>query len=131
MANTTPAVSQNLAMRSIPQEITGRGSVFAVCFCFLFSIAPHFVNLPIWVIIIVLVALVWRSLQNIGRIGELPKWMLIPLVLFGGIGVFAAITIAIGFATYLKNRLRASATTSGSSWTTTTNRPSRPPRSSA
>ena len=73
MTSPTPAVSQNLAMRSIPQEVTGRAGVFAVCFCFLFSIAPHFVNLPIWVIIIVLIALVWRSLQNIGMIGELPK----------------------------------------------------------
>ncbi len=96
MTSSTPAVSQNLAMRSIPQEVTGRGGVFAVCFCFLFSIAPHFVNLPIWVIIIVLIALVWRSLQNIGMIGELPKWMLIPLVLFGGVGVFAEYWTIVG-----------------------------------
>ena len=71
-------------------------SIFAVCFCFLFSIAPHFRHLPIWVSVIVLVALSWRCLQNLGRIRELPKWLLIPLVLFGGVGVFAEYWTIVG-----------------------------------
>ncbi|MDH3219627.1 MAG: DUF3488 and transglutaminase-like domain-containing protein [Gammaproteobacteria bacterium] len=88
--------NQNLPMRSIPQELSSRTSVFAVCFCFLFSIAPHFTNLPIWVVVMVLVALGWRALQNLGKLPEIPKWMLIPLVLFGGIGVFAEYWTIVG-----------------------------------
>jgi len=95
MTNSSTA-SQNLSMRSISQEISSRPCVFAVCFCFLFSIAPHFVNLPGWVLVIVVIALAWRSLQNLGKIRELPKWMLIPLVLFGGIGVFAEYWTIVG-----------------------------------
>ncbi len=90
------STNQNLPIRSIAAEVSNRSSVFAVCFCFLFSIAPHFRNLPIWVTIIVLVALSWRCLQNIGKIGTLPKWLLIPLVLFGGVGVFAEYWTIVG-----------------------------------
>ncbi len=88
--------SVNLPIRSIPNELTSRGSVFAVCFCFLFSIAPHFPNLPIWVIFMVAISIGWRILQNLGRLRELPKWILIPLVLFGGIGVFAEYWTIVG-----------------------------------
>jgi transglutaminase-like putative cysteine protease len=95
MTNSSTA-GQNLSMRSISQEISSRPCVFAVCFCFLFSIAPHFVNLPGWVLVIVVIALAWRCLQNLGKIRELPKWMLIPLVLFGGIGVFAEYWTIVG-----------------------------------
>lgn len=91
-----PSAGENLSMRSIPQEVSSRTGVFAVCFCFLFSIAPHFINLPFWVVVIVLVALAWRGLQNLGKIRELPKWMLIPLVLCGGIGVFAEYWTIVG-----------------------------------
>ncbi len=98
MSRTSPnfAVGQNLPMHSVQHEISSRACVFAVCFCFLFSIAPHFVNLPGWVSVIVVIALGWRSLQNLGKIGELPKWMLIPLVLIGGIGVFAEYWTIVG-----------------------------------
>ena len=87
---------QNLPYQSIPLEISSRSSVFAVCFCFLFAIAPHFLTLPAWVIAFVLISLGWRCLQNIGKIRELPKWLLIPLVLFGGIGVFAEYWTIVG-----------------------------------
>ncbi len=101
MSRTSPhipliAIGQNLPMQAIQHEVSSRACVFAVCFCFLFSIVPHFVNLPGWVSVIVLIALGWRSLQNLGKIGELPKWMLIPLVLFGGIGVFAEYWTIVG-----------------------------------
>ncbi|MCP4878046.1 MAG: DUF3488 domain-containing transglutaminase family protein [Gammaproteobacteria bacterium] len=89
-------VSENLPIRSISQEVTNRSSIYAVCFCFLFSIAPHFLHLPVWVSLIVVVSLVWRCLQNHGKIRELPKWLLIPLVLFGGVGVFAEYWTVVG-----------------------------------
>jgi transglutaminase-like putative cysteine protease len=86
----------NLPIRSISQETASRTSVFAVCFCFLFSIAPHFRNLPFWVTAIVLIALIWRVLENFGKIRALPKWLLIPFVLLGGVGVFAEYWTIVG-----------------------------------
>ena len=90
------ANKNDLPIHSIPQEIASRESIFAVCFCFLFSIAPHFVNLPIWVTLIVIVALGWRSLENLGYLKAVSKWLLIPLVLIGGIGVFAEYWTIVG-----------------------------------
>lgn len=86
----------HLTVKNIAQEVASRSSIFAVCFCFLFSIAPHFINLPLWVSGFVLVALGWRSLQNQGVIKALPKWVIVPLVLFGGIGVFAEYWTIVG-----------------------------------
>jgi transglutaminase-like putative cysteine protease len=88
--------SLNLPIKSISQEVATRSSIFAVCFCFLFSIAPHFRNLPIWVSLLVLLALGWRSLENIGKLGPFPKWLLVLLVLIGGIGVFAEYWTIVG-----------------------------------
>ena len=88
--------SHNLPIRSIAEEIANRSSIFAVCFCFLCSIAPHFRNLPLWVSAIVIISLGWRCLQNLGKLRELPKWVLIPLVFFGGIGVFAEYWTIVG-----------------------------------
>ncbi len=87
---------KTLPFRRISHEIPSRDAVFAVCFCYLFAIVPHFVNLPGWVIALVLVAIGWRCLQNVGRLGELPKWLLIPLVLVGGLGVFAEYWTIVG-----------------------------------
>ncbi len=89
-------IEQTLPFRQISQEIPGRNAVFAVCFCYLFTIVPHFTNLPIWVVALVLLAIGWRCLQNLGHVNELPKWLLIPLVLFGGVGVFADYWTIVG-----------------------------------
>jgi transglutaminase-like putative cysteine protease len=88
--------SHNLPIRSIANEIANRSGIFAVCFCFLISIAPHFRNLPLWVSAIVIVSLGWRCLQNLDKIREMPKWVVIPLVFFGGIGVFAEYWTIVG-----------------------------------
>jgi transglutaminase-like putative cysteine protease len=86
----------HLTVKNIPQEVASRASIFAVCFCFLFSITPHFLNLPLWVSGIVIITLGWRSLQNQGMIKALPKWIIVPLVLFGGVGVFAEYWTIVG-----------------------------------
>ena len=91
-----PAIDQNQPMRSIALEIANRSSVFAVCFCFLFAIAPHFPHLPLWVSGMVVLSLSWRCLQNLGRFGEVPKWILIPMVIAGGVGVFAEYWTVVG-----------------------------------
>ena len=88
--------SKTLPIKSISREIPTRSSVFAVCFCFLFSIAPHFRNLPLWVSLLVLLALGWRCLENIGKLGAFPKWLLVLLVLISGIGVFAEYWTIVG-----------------------------------
>jgi transglutaminase-like putative cysteine protease len=86
----------NLPIHAIPEEIASRESVFAVCFCFLFSIAPHFRNLPLWVSGFVVVALAWRVLQNFDRVPAIPRWVLAPMVAIGGISVFAEYWTVVG-----------------------------------
>ncbi len=85
-----------LPINSIHQELADRQSVFTVCFCFLFSIAAHFVNLPLWVSGFVIVALGWRCLQNMGYLKPVNNWFLIPMVFIGGIGVFAEYWTIVG-----------------------------------
>ena len=90
------ATDANQPIRSISREVSNRSCVFAVCFCFLFSIAPHFPNLPLWVSGMVAFALSWRCLQNLGKLREVPKWILIPMVIAGGVGVFAEYWTVVG-----------------------------------
>ena len=90
------ANKQHLPIDSIHQEMADRTSIFTVCFCFLFSIAAHFGNLPLWVNAIVILSLIWRCLQNLGYLGRVNNWFLIPLVLFGGVGVFAEFWTIVG-----------------------------------
>ena len=87
---------QHLTVKNIPQETASQASIFAVCTCFLFSITPHFFHLPLWVSGFVIVALSWRSLQNLGMIKALSKWVVVPLVLLGGVGVFAEYWTIVG-----------------------------------
>jgi transglutaminase-like putative cysteine protease len=89
-------MKSNLPIRSIPEEIASRESVFAVCFCFLFSIAPHFRHLPLWVSGFFVIALTWRILQNYDRVPALSKWILLPMVMIGGISVFAEYWTVVG-----------------------------------
>ncbi|MGD2173043.1 MAG: DUF3488 and transglutaminase-like domain-containing protein [Gammaproteobacteria bacterium] len=89
-------ISRNLPIREIPLEISSSTSVFAVCFCFLFALVPHFSHLPLWIIAVVAISIGWRVLQNLGKLPELPKWMLIPMVLIGGVGVFAEYWTIVG-----------------------------------
>ncbi len=86
----------NLPFQQIASEVSIPANVFAVLFCFLFSIAPHFRHLPLWVSGFVILALSWRSMQNLGIFREVPKWLLVPLVLAGGIGVFAQYWTIVG-----------------------------------
>ncbi len=90
------ANKRHLPIDSIHQELADRSSIFAVCFCFLFSIAAHFVNLPLWVSVVVILSLSWRCLQNLGYLGRINNWFLIPMVLAGGIGVFADFWTIVG-----------------------------------
>ena len=90
------APETNLPFRSISQEVSNRNSIFAVCFCFLFAIGPHIFHLPLWVSGLVLCVIAWRCLQNLGKLGAVPKWLLIPMVIAGGVGVFAEYWTVVG-----------------------------------
>lgn len=79
----------NLPIQRIAEEPARRSSLFAMAFAFLFTLAPHMLHLPLWVSLFSLVAIGWRVGQELGRVPALPRWLLVPLVLFGGIGVFA------------------------------------------
>jgi len=93
---TLEAPNQNLPIRDIPKEVASRSGIFAVCFCFLFSIAPHFFNLPLWVSGIVIASLCWRILENLDHLKPVPKWLLATMVVFGGLSVFAEYWTVVG-----------------------------------
>ena len=57
---------------------------------------PHFFNLPFWVTGFTLFALAWRSAQSLGYSREIPRWLLVPLVVVGGISVFAQYWTIVG-----------------------------------
>jgi transglutaminase-like putative cysteine protease len=73
----------------IAEEPASRSSLFAVAFSFVFTLAPHVAHLPLWVSLFSLFAVGWRVAQEAGRVPVLPRWLLVPLVLLGGMGVFA------------------------------------------
>ncbi len=79
----------NLPYGRIAEEPASRSSLFAVAFSFLFTLAPHVAHLPLWVSLFSLFAVGWRIAQELGRVPALPRWLLVPLVLLGGVGVFA------------------------------------------
>ena len=90
------ANKNNLPIDSIQLELASRSGVFAVCFCFLFSIAAHFFHLPLWVSGLVVITLIWRSLQNLGYVNSVKNWILVPMVVIGGVGVFAEFWTIVG-----------------------------------
>ncbi len=79
----------NLPYGRIAEEPASRSSLLAVAFSFLFTLAPHTLHLPLWESLFSVFAIGWRVAQELGRVPALPRWLLVPLVLFGGIGVFA------------------------------------------
>jgi transglutaminase-like putative cysteine protease len=86
----------NLPMHRIGEEAVENRSLEAVIVSFLITMLPHFAHLPIWVSSIALFAMIWRILQ--ARIGlwPAPKWLLVPLVMVGGVSVFAQYWTIVG-----------------------------------
>lgn len=89
-------MSSNLPIQQIPMEIADRTAITAVTFSFLLSMFPHFWHVPLWVTGFTLFAVIWRNLQSAGYIGPTPKWLLVPLVIAGGISVFAQFWTIVG-----------------------------------
>lgn len=89
-------MNNNLPIHQIALEIPNKTGVLAASFSFLMAMFPHFFHLPLWVSGFVLFALAWRGLQTTGRVGAMPRWLLIPLVIIGGISVFAQYWTIVG-----------------------------------
>lgn len=79
----------NQPIKRIHLESANSASIAFVCIGFLISIAGHFAHLPVWVSAVIVFSLVWRLVQNQGYIPQIPRWLIVPFVLAGGIGVFA------------------------------------------
>jgi len=80
----------------IAEELVDANSIFAVCLVFLLLIVPHYPHLPGWIIGFIVTALSWRVLQNMGKVKAVPRWLLVVLVLAGGISVFAQYWTIVG-----------------------------------
>ena len=89
-------MSNYLPIKQISREQADHTAVLTVSYSFLLSMLPHFLHLPLWVTGFTLFALIWRSAQSFGYIGTIPKWLLVPLVVIGGISVFAQYWTIVG-----------------------------------
>lgn len=86
----------NLPIAQIAQETAPTSAIRAVSFSFMVAMFPHIFHLPLWVTAFTLFALGWRSAQANGWLGSVPRWLLVPLVLVGGVSVFAQYWTIVG-----------------------------------
>lgn len=70
-------------------EIAPLKAILVVCLGFFMAIAGHVTHLPVWVSLLIVFALLWRSAQAYRYFPIIPRWLIVPFVLAGGIGVFA------------------------------------------
>ncbi|MBL7002996.1 MAG: DUF3488 domain-containing transglutaminase family protein [Gammaproteobacteria bacterium] len=89
MSETVQQSTQNQPFKKLHLEVVKAESIQLVCLGFLISILGHFAHLPVWVSSFVSFALIWRLLQSKKIIPPIPRWLIVPFVLAGGIGVFA------------------------------------------
>lgn len=82
-------MSHNFPIQRIGEEPLSRHMINAIAFSFLITMLPHATHLPLWVTSIGLVSLLWRVLQAYGFLFQVPRWLLIMMVLSGGLSVFA------------------------------------------
>lgn len=79
----------NHPIKKIGEEPINRSVIEAVSISYLITLLPHFMHLPLWVTGVAVAALLWRNLQVQQRLFALPRWLLVPMVMVGGISVFA------------------------------------------
>jgi protein-glutamine gamma-glutamyltransferase len=82
-------MKHNFPIHRIAEEPLSRSSINAVAISFLITMIPHFSHLPLWVTTLAVIALLWRSLQSYGYLFQIPRGLLVVMVLGGGISVFA------------------------------------------
>lgn len=89
-------MNNNQPIHLIAQEVADRTAILTVSFSFMLAMLPHFFHIPLWVTGFTLFALGWRIVQAFGLIREIPRWILVPLVLVGGLSVFAQYWTIVG-----------------------------------
>jgi protein-glutamine gamma-glutamyltransferase len=78
----------NLPIHRIAEEPLSRHCINAVAFSFLVTMLPHAPHLPLWVTSLGIINLLWRVLHSYGYLFQVPRWLLIMMVLVGGVSVF-------------------------------------------
>jgi len=86
----------NLPIHRIGEEVASNRALEAVSISFLIAMLPHLAHLPVWVSMLALFAIGWRILQARAQLWPAPKWLLVPLIMAGGIGVFAQYWTIVG-----------------------------------
>ncbi len=86
----------NLPISQIAQEEADNTSVLTVTYSFVLAMLPHFFHMPLWVTAFTLFSLAWRSAQSLGYTGAIPRWLLVPFVVVGGLSVFAQYWTIVG-----------------------------------
>ncbi len=86
----------NLPFQRIGEETADRNAMLSVSLSFLLVMLPHFAHSPLWVSAFTLFALIWRSAQAFGKVRPIPRWLLVPMVIAGGLGVFAQYWTIVG-----------------------------------
>ncbi len=89
-------MNNNQPIHLIAQEVADRTAILTVSFSFMLAMLPHFFHIPLWVTGFTLFTLGWRIVQAFGLIREIPRWILVPLVLVGGLSVFAQYWTIVG-----------------------------------
>jgi len=89
-------INKNLPISQIAQEEASNTAILTVTYSFLISMLPHFFHMPLWVTGFTFFAVAWRSVQSLGYVGGIPRWMLVPFVVVGGISVFAQYWTIVG-----------------------------------
>lgn len=82
-------MNPNLPIHRIGEERLSCSSINAVAISFLITMLPHATHLPVWVTALALSGLSWRIFQAYGYLFQLPRWLLVIMVISGGISVFA------------------------------------------
>ncbi len=70
-------------------EVAEAKAIQIVCLGFFIAIAAHVTHLPLWVSLFIGFSLSWRLAQSASYLPPLPRWLIVPFVIAGGIGVFA------------------------------------------
>ncbi len=76
-------------IRTMHLEHAPAKAIQTVCLGFFIAIVGHITHLPVWVSLLIGFALSWRLAQSASYLPPLPRWLIIPFVVMGGIGVFA------------------------------------------
>lgn len=87
--NQSSDVTQFNPIKTIHLECANRQAIQIVCFGFFIAIIGHLTHLPVWVSLFIGFALIWRLTQSFNYVPALPRWLIVPFVLAGGLGVFA------------------------------------------